>query len=299
VRASLAVVLVTVLLTGCGSGGGSKRGAPKPGTLDAIWRQAGPAVALVPGTSDYGPGEVRISFLVVDPHGRVVARPSARVWIARSREQAPFAETVARLEPMGVPGIAIDRGDVESIYVARFRLRTAGHYWIVARPVGGSPIGGIRDVQVKPRTSSPPVGARAYASRTPTLATAPFHRLTTRRPPDLPLLRYSVASSLAAHKPFVLVFATPRYCVSRTCGPVVDVVLAARRRFARRGIRFIHIEIYRDNNPAKGQNRWVRQWHLPSEPWTFLVGADGRIKDKFEGSVSLGELSAAIRRSLL
>jgi hypothetical protein len=296
VRASLAVVLVTLLLTGCGSGGGSRRGAPKPGTLDAIWRQAGPAVALVPGTEDYGPGDVRVSFLVVGPQGRVVARPHARVWIARSRDGVPFAKTTATLEPTGVVG---DRADVESIYVAHLRIRSPGRYWIVARPVGGQPIGGIRDLEVKRRTSSPAVGAKAYASRTPTLATAPADRITTRRPPDVGLLRFSVASSLAAHRPFVLVFATPRYCVSRTCGPVVDVADAARRRFARRGIRFIHVEIYQDNNPAKGRNLWVRQWHLPSEPWTFLVGADGRIKDKFEGTVSLRELTAAIRRFLL
>jgi hypothetical protein len=112
------------------------------------------------------------------------------------------------------------------------------------------------------------------------------------------MLHDSVASSLRAHKPFVLVFATPRWCQSQICGPVVDVVDAARKRFAGRGIRFIHVEIYRDNNPAKGFNRWVREWHLPSEPWTFLVGADGRIKAKFEGAVSVAELSAAIRRYL-
>jgi hypothetical protein len=297
VRVSLAVILVAALVTGCGSGGGSTRGAPKSGTLTAIWRQSGPAVALVPGTSDYQPGKVRISFLVVDPHGRVIERPRARVWVARARDAVPFARTTATLEPMGIPGG--DRSDAERIYVAHLRVPAAGRYWIVARPVGGAPIGGIRDLDVKRRSASPAVGAKAYASATPTLSSAPFYRLTTRRPPDRALLRYSVAASLAAHKPFVLVFATPRFCVSRTCGPVVDVVDAARRRFAGRGIRFIHVEIYRGNNPANGENRWVREWHLPTEPWTFLVGRDGRIKAKYEGSVSVRELTAAIRRHLL
>jgi peroxiredoxin len=46
-------------------------------------------------------------------------------------------------------------------------------------------------------------------------------------------------------------------------------------------------------------NAYMREWGLPSEPWTFLVGADGRIKAKFEGSVSVDELAAAVRRSLL
>ena len=59
------------------------------------------------------------------------------------------------------------------------------------------------------------------------------------------------------------------------------------RRFSRRDIRFIHVEIYKDNDPAKGFNRWVGQWHLPTEPWVFLVGRDGKIKSKFEGSVSV------------
>ena len=294
-RASLAVVLVTVLVAGCGSGGSSQRSAVKPGTLDAIWRRAGPAVALIPGTHDYAPGDVRISFLVVDQQGRVVARPRARVWIASSRSAVPFATSTATLEPVGLSGSA---KDVSSIYVTHLRVRKPGHYWIVARPVGGRPIGGLRDVVVRRASQSPSVDAGAYPSKTPTLANAPFYRLTTRRPPDLGLLHASVASSLRAHRPFVLVFATPRWCESRICGPVVDIVDAARRRFAGRGIRFIHVEIYRDNNPAKGFNRWVQEWHLPSEPWTFLVGADGRVKAKFEGAVSLPELSAAIRRYL-
>jgi hypothetical protein len=297
VRASLVVVPVAVLAAGCGSGGGSQRSALKPETLDAIWRRAGPAVALIPGTNDYAPGDVRISFLVVDRQGRVVARPRARVWIATSRDAVPFATSTATLEPIGL-GTASATGDVSSLYVTHFRVRKPGHYWIVARPVGGRPIGGLRDVIVHASSESPPVGARAYPSKTPTLASTPSFRLTTKRPPDLALLRTSVASALRSHRPFVLVFATPRWCQSRTCGPVVDVVDAARRGFAGRGIRFIHVEIYRDNNPANGFNRWVREWHLPSEPWTFLVGVDGRIKAKFEGAVSVSELSAAIRRYL-
>ena len=63
-------------------------------------------------------------------------------------------------------------------------------------------------------------------------------------------------------------------------------------------MRFIHVEIYVDNDPGKGRNRWVREWHLPSEPWTFLVGRDGRIKAKFDGSVSVVELEQAIRADL-
>ena len=39
----------------------------------------------------------------------------------------------------------------------------------------------------------------------------------------------------------------------------------------------------------------MREWGLQSEPWTFVVGADGRVKAKFEGSVSVASSSAAVR----
>jgi hypothetical protein len=254
---------------------------------------------LIPGTSDYSPGELRISFLVVDSRGRVIAPPRARFWIARSRGAKPFQQTVARLEPLGVAGGAGDE-DVKALYVAHVRVPGPGTYYVLARPIGKVRIGGLREVLVKSRSASPPVGARAYPSRTPTLASTGgrVRLLTTRVPPDRELLRHSIADSLAAHAPFVVTFATPRYCVSRTCGPVVDVVDRTRRRLARSAIRFIHVEIYQDNDPRKGENRWVREWRLPSEPWTFVVGRDGRIKAKFEGPVSVRELEETIRRFL-
>ena len=72
-----------------------------------------------------------------------------------------------------------------------------------------------------------------------------------------------------------------------------------RKQFAGSGVRFIHVEVYEQNNPQLGPNRWFKQWHLPSEPWTFAVGSDGRIKAKFEGSFSADELAAAVRHHLL
>ena len=51
-------------------------------TLEALWRAPGEDVAIVPGTSDFGPGTVRFTFLVVDGQGRVVTRPTAKMWLA-------------------------------------------------------------------------------------------------------------------------------------------------------------------------------------------------------------------------
>jgi hypothetical protein len=299
-HARLLVVLVAALgVAGCGSST-SDNGSAEPGTLGAELARSGPDVALIQGTSDYAVGPVRVTFLVIDSKSRSVARPHAHVWVGPSLDAPPTTSTQAALEPIGIPGKSESAtGGVTRIYVARFRLTSPGKYTLVAQP-DGAEIQGIANLDVRRRPLAPAVGDRAIPSRTPTLASAhgDVASLTTADPPDLSLLRYSVADSVKAHAPFVLVFATPKFCSSRTCGPVVDVAQAVQRRFAGSGVRFIHVEVYKDNNPALGFNRWFREWRLPSEPWVFVVGRDGRIQARFEGSVSDAELSAAVRHLL-
>jgi hypothetical protein len=288
------VVLAAALSAGCGtSGSGSS------GTLDAILERPGPDVSVTAGASEFVPGAVRYPFLVIRNDARPVNRTTAGVWLATARNRKPFDHATAQLEPIGVPGVSEPAfGGVTRIYVARLRVPRPGRYWLVAAP-SGARIQAIGTLDVVAHGSSPAIGAPAPRSATPTLATASVASLTTRRPPDLALLRYSVAGALAEHRPFVVTFATPKFCTSRTCGPVVDVVDAVRRQFASSPVRFIHVEVFQDNDPAKGYNRWMKQWGLRSEPWTFLVGRDGRVKAKFEGSVSAAELAAAVRRQLL
>jgi len=237
--------------------------------------------------------------MVIANDARAVERSTARVFVAAGSDQKPFARTMARLEPIGIPGRSEPAsGGVTRIYVTHFEIPRPGRYWVFAQPAGAR-IKGVAVFDVSSKLPVPPVGAKALRSATPTLANAPATALTTARPPDRGLLRYSIASSLAAHRPFVVTFATPKYCTSRVCGPVVDVVEAVRRRLASAGVRFIHVEVYKDNDPAKGYNRWMRQWGLTTEPWVFLVGRDGRVKAEFEGSVSVAELTAAVRQLLL
>ena len=286
-------------VSGCGGSDSEPPTAAPAGSLKAMWRAPGEDVAIVPGSEDFAPGRVRLSFLVVDGRGRVVSRPTARVWLAKGLEQRPFAETTARLERIGVHGG--HEADAVEIFVTHLDLPEPGKYWLLAEPVGGRKIQALGNVVVDEQSAAPDVGEKAPASRTPTLASTggDLDELTTQDPPDRELLRHSVAESIAARVPFVVSFATPRYCRTRTCGPVVDVVDAVRREYDGRGVRFIHVEIYEKNNPALGYNRWVREWGLPSEPYTFLVGADGRIKERFEGTVSARELGAAVEQHLL
>ncbi len=296
-----ALAAVGLLAAGCGGGPGlatSTQPEAPAGSLEALWRAPGEDVAVTAGASDFAPGANRYSFLVVDGRGQLVERPTARVWVSRGLRQRPFAEATARLEDVGVPGGY--EADIARIYVVELELPAAGRYWLLAEPVGGAKIQAIGNLDVKARPAAPAVGDRAYASRTPTLASTGGNLtlLTTDATPERELYRSSVTDSLAAHAPFVVAFATPKLCASRTCGPVVDVVDEVRRRLGKSPVRFLHVEIYEGNDPAKGFNRWVREWTLPTEPWVFLVGSDGLIKARFEGAVSVRELEAAVRATL-
>lgn len=293
-RAGVITVLLLVV-AGCG-GTGESGDAAGGGTLESLWKRPGEDVGLIQGTSDYAPGDVRVSFLVVAADGRVIERPRARVWLAPERNAPPVQEATATLEPVGSPRSETAAGDVRYLFVTKLAVPRPGTWWVVAEPVGGYRIQGLGTLTVRDRTSSPAVGDPAPRSETPTLASAggDLSKLSTATKPDPELYRTSVAQALDAHEAFVVVFATPKFCESRACGPVVDVVDDMRREFDGRGVRFVHVEVYTDNDPTKGVNRWMQEWNLPSEPWVFVVGADGRITAKFEGSASADELRAAI-----
>jgi hypothetical protein len=59
-------------------------------------------------------------------------------------------------------------------------------------------------------------------------------------------------------------------------------------------VQFVHVEVYADNAPAKGVNRWVKEWRLPTEPFTYVVDRKGVIRTKFEGAYSVAELKRAV-----
>src|SRR3712207_4518098 len=101
-RLGVAVFLALLFVAaGCGGSGESGGGSPsggEAGSLESIGKRPGEDVGLIQGTSDYAPGDVRVSFLVVAGDGRVIERPRARVWLAPKRGDAPVQETEATLE---------------------------------------------------------------------------------------------------------------------------------------------------------------------------------------------------------
>ena len=63
-------------------------------------------------------------------------------------------------------------------------------------------------------------------------------------------------------------------------------------------LEFIHQEVYEDNDPKKGLREPLKRFNLPTEPWLFVVGKDGRITARLEGSFGLNAFEQALKTAL-
>lgn len=141
----------------------------------------------------------------------------------------------------------------------------------------------------------PKVGEKAPLIHTPTPADVggDLSKITTRIPPDTQ--NEVDYADVYGKKPIVLLFATPQFCQSRVCGPVVDVAEQLKQLYGDKAA-FIHMEIYNDNDPNKGVRPQVKAFHLPSEPWLFAIGSDGRVKEAIGGAFGVQELTRVVRK---
>jgi hypothetical protein len=94
-----------------------------------------------------------------------------------------------------------------------------------------------------------------------------------------------------------LLFSTPQLCQSRVCGPVTVIALQLQATYGDR-MTFIHQEVYVDNDPNKGLRPPLRQFNLRTEPWLFVVGRDGKVTARLEGSFGLKAFEQAINTAL-
>jgi hypothetical protein len=140
----------------------------------------------------------------------------------------------------------------------------------------------------------PKVGEKAPLIHTPTPADVGgnLSKITTRVPPDTQN-RVDYAEALGK-EPIFLLFATPQFCQSRVCGPVVDVAEQVKDQYGDKAA-FIHMEIYKDNDPSKGVRPQVRAFHLPSEPWLFAVDRGGTIRAEIEGAFGVDRLTRVVK----
>jgi hypothetical protein len=112
------------------------------------------------------------------------------------------------------------------------------------------------------------------------------------RDPQCPLHDVSLDAALAEKRPMALLFGTPAFCKTQTCGPVLDVMLDGMAPFASR-VRFLHVEIYTDRKADKTTPA-VDAYNLPGEPWLFLAGPDGIIRQRIIGPYDKAEFQQAM-----
>lgn len=287
--AILAALLFAVglLLAACGGGSsGSKLSyTPIPGNYELVVGKNRVAIAVVDQTNNPFLGDpgnsVQLQFK--DSTGKLAGTPAAATFVSAIPGTSGFWVVNHQFESAGKIGatLTVHKGAEAQAIDLTFSVTLKGH--------------------------APAIGEAAPPTENPTLTNQPNKKqLTTDPKPDDAFYQMTVTQALAAHKPFVVVFATPAFCQSRLCGPELDNVKAIQPDFAGR-VNFIHIEPYDldqsgslvtapDGGPKTAQS--TIDWNLLSEPWVFIVGADGKISDRFEGSASPDELRQAIQAAL-
>jgi hypothetical protein len=277
--------------------------APAPGKLQVLIT-----------TSELVVGQNRFAFgLLKDDKLLNAASVAVRLYDLRHQEARFTAETPARyhelevveqgkhvhIHPDGTRHLHGGGTDVHGIYVAAVTFQRPGPWGleILARQ-GNGPVEAARlTITADEVARAPAVGTAAPRSRN-LVATdvTDLRQLDSSEPPDPRLHQTRIADAIAQRKPQVIVFATPRYCTSRVCGPVVDVVRTLIPTYGRR-VAFVHQEIWQAGSPLRFSPTF-EEWRLPSEPWIFLVDGRGMIHARFEGLTTRAELEAALRGML-
>jgi hypothetical protein len=115
--------------------------------------------------------------------------------------------------------------------------------------------------------------------------------------PDPELHDWTVARAIAEHRPILLIVATPAFCQSRFCGPETDAVASLADRFGDRAV-FIHIEVWKEYPTVMNQGAadWIFRDGDATEPWTFLIGANGRVVDRWMPLFDVDQVAAALQQ---
>jgi hypothetical protein len=188
------------------------------------------------------------------------------------------------------------------IYVADVAFPQAGDWTVTALVKQGAEETFLSPMRfsVLEKGATPPVGSQAIPSQNKTLKDVPdIKQLTSDIEPDPELYQLSVAEAIAAKKPFLVAFSTPGYCKTAMCGPNMKVIKDLKGEL-RDKMNFIHVEVYpypfNESVPAGKLVDAMAEWHLETEPWTFVVDGSGTIVAKYEGGITFAELEPELKK---
>lgn len=243
-------------------------------------------VASSPGSLEVG--EQRILVGLVDPESQeFLADPDVA---ATATFTSPGGdETAVPLEFLwAIP-------DQRGLYRGTVELTEPGS-WTVAIAAEGYDATQPTPFPVSEEAELPGVGETGLAVPTRTAADHELAEITTDPEPDPNMYRLSLDEAMTDGRPTVVVFATPAFCTSQTCGPMLDDVKQMTGDYP--GVDFLHVEIYENLDAESFEDLVtvpaVEEWGLPSEPWVFVTDSDGVITARFEGAMDPAELSRAL-----
>lgn len=323
-RPWLAVLAAVAVAAGACTGAGGPSGAPSPTAAGS-----GGACATVPAPTgtiqDWGPPAQRPSItpVIINPSGTIACGPTRLMFSFLDADNAPVAapdrEVDVALYDLGTdPGAAVQtvpasfiwaiEPDV-GVYVVEADFPTAGLWGAELRTsAGDGPEERIRvQFDVQPESTVIAVGDPAPPSDTPTLddVGGDVALLSTDEDPVPAFYETSVKDALAAGEPFVLAFATPKFCATAQCGPTLDRLKPIAE--AHPDLTVINVEPYAlevqdgqlqpvlsGDPPGLTPAPATTEWRLPAEPWVFVVDGDGIVTASFMLIFGDEELEAAI-----
>jgi hypothetical protein len=153
-------------------------------------------------------------------------------------------------------------------------------------------------VDIKSEPTTVALGEDAPLVETPTLATAELEDLTTDHDPLLSLYETPLDAALSNGRKTVVIFATPAYCTSAACGPMLEQTKTMAHDYP--DVDFLHIEVYGGfNEPEFAPDLdhlvpAVVAFGLPTEPWVFVMDEGGVIAGRFDGVLGVGEVEALL-----
>jgi hypothetical protein len=315
--AFLAVAAALAGLSACGGSAGAAKAQPPPAAPPQIGqfpKPAGRTLAQIASSSPRGPqvglassvftpGMNRVAFGLIDDSQRFVYGQVA-VYIAPTlgdRAAGPFLAPLDSIQPSPAfrsQTTAADTSAIKAIYYAHVRFAKPGPYAAVVMmrkdgKLSATPFG----IPVAAKSAIPNVGDKPPDITTPTVESVGGNvaSIDTRVPPDD--MHKANFKDVVGKRPVALLFATPQLCQSRVCGPVVDIEAQLEAKYSKQ-MTFIHMEVYKNNKLEDGLRPQLDAFHLQTEPWLFVIGKDGRIAARLEGSFGVDEFDRAIRAAL-
>ena len=250
-----------------------------------------PELVGIRASSDPAVGDARFLFAVSQIDGVRRGGPDEAVSIVATSLDAPEVslETDAIFEWVVPDGFGLYRAELPFDRAGLWEIDFTVSTGEITQPF-------LVDVQAEPTTVS--VGDAAPILDTPTIPDTPIEDLTTDGDPLLTLYDTSLGEAIGNGRQTVVIFATPAYCTSAACGPLLQQTKDASATYP--DVDFVHIEVYEGfNEPDFAPDTdhlvpAVVAFNLPSEPWIFVMDEDGMIIARFEGVLGEGELESVL-----